>query len=112
MQSSDRWVSTVHVESIYAPSSLGCRDIAAINEINNLAEPWQVGLSFAWSILSDNNGGSIMALVDVLVQILDRSGRGAALNIDVSAILCHQIKIMRNNPTIVNLEISSNQMVL
>ena len=106
MQSDDRWVGTVYVESIYAPGSLGCRDIAAIDETNNLADPCQV-LSSACSSLSDNNGGWIMALVDVLVQILDRSGRGAALDIDVGALLCSQIKVMRNNPTIVNLEVSS-----
>jgi len=34
-------------------------------------------------------------------KILDRRRRSAALDIDVRAVLCRQIKVMRNNPTVV-----------
>jgi len=56
--------------------------------------------------MSNNNSGSIVALVDVLLQIFDRSGEVASLDTDKSAILCCQIWAMRNDPTVVNLEIS------
>ena len=54
----------------------------------------------------NNNSGSTVALVDVLLQIYDRSGEVAPLATDESAILCCQIWVMRNDPTVVDLEIS------
>jgi len=64
-----------------------------VDDINNLVDfPRRlitVSSTVLCSLLS-NNSGSIVALVDVFVQILDRSGRGAALNIDKAAILCRQ----------------------
>jgi len=56
--------------------------------------------------MMNNNRGSTVALVDVLLQIYDRSGEVAPLATDKSAILCCQIWVMRNDPTVVNLEIS------
>lgn len=111
MQSGDRWIGTVHPKSEYAPGRLEGRDIATVDEINDLVDFWHrlisgSGLGSALCSLLYHDSGSIVTLVDILVEILDCSGRGAALDIDVSTILCGQIGIMRNDPTIVNLQIS------
>lgn len=103
MQPGDRWIGTVHAEPIYTPSSLRCRDVATVDKINDLVDLSRAitGLDSILVRLLNHDCGSIVALVDVLEQILDRRRRRAALDIGVRAVLCHQIEVMRNNPTVV-----------
>lgn len=46
--------------------------------------------------------GSVMALVDILVEILDGGDGGAHLNVDVGVVLCRQVRVVRNNPAVVS----------
>jgi hypothetical protein len=49
--------------------------------------------------------GPVMALVDVLVEVLDSSDGRAYFHIDMGIVLCTQIGIVRNDPAVVGSEV-------
>ena len=52
-------------------------------------------------ILSNGDGGMVMTLVYVLMNVLDGLDRGTDLDIDMAVIVCRQIGIVRDNTVIV-----------
>lgn len=70
---------------------------ASFNRTN--VSPIHILLDFIPS--SNTHSSTIMALVDVLMDVLDCSDRGTNLNIDVAIVLGSQMRIIRDDPGVV-----------
>jgi hypothetical protein len=84
----------LHVKEIEAPQSLTAADITCIQILLDL-------------ILASAKlyGGSIMALVHILIDILDSLERGNRLHIDMAPVLPQKIGRVADNPLVIDIDI-------
>src|SRR5947209_949565 len=54
----------------------------------------------------DLGNGAVTSLVDILVEVFDRGDGRGDLDIDVSVVLCGEVRIVRYDPLVVVLEAS------
>ena len=79
----------VHVEGKEAPATLRWTDVARIDEVLHL-------------VAHDNlDRSSIMTLVDIFIQIFHGANRGADVDVNVTLEAPHQVRIIRNDPPVV-----------
>src|ERR1700724_1188608 len=79
LQADNVGIDCMHLECHQTPKGLTLRDVACI----------QIELDLILA-LAKLHGGAVMALVDILVDVLDASNRADALHVDVTTILPEQ----------------------
>ena len=94
------------------PEGLTGRDISRVLKVLNLIDNIIVSSrAMVGNSRVDGHLGLVMALVDILEEVLDSSNRRTDFNIDVGIVLCAEPEVVRNNPSVVHREaISSHDM--
>src|SRR6266567_4689941 len=88
----DSWGFCMHGKFIYVPAGLNGRNVTCI----------KVFLDFISLLVSRHlHGGSVMTLVDVLVNVFHSLNRSTDLYIDVAVELGRKIRIVGDNITVV-----------
>src|SRR5436305_2037204 len=87
--------AAMHLILKYPPHRLWCRNIASINIFLDLIS------TFSWIVAIQYNGRAIASLVDVFVKVFKCANAAADLHINVSIISFGEIRIIRNDPSVI-----------
>ena len=90
----------------YPPEGFAGRDISGILKVVDLIDIlWPASGTMTRHCRMKSDPGSVMALVNVLVEVLDSCEGGAHLDVDVRIVLGRQVGVVRNDPAVICSEI-------